>query len=344
MRPKDLIPALNLCLGSKRAVMLWGPPGVGKSDLIAQLAASRNEELRDVRLATIDQTDLRGLPVVTRPEPIPPARGKVAKAPKPQVTWAPPDFLPTEGKGILFLDELVSAAPSVQAVAYQLILNRRVGDYVMPDGWGIIAAGNRAGDRSLVHTMPSALSNRFVHLDYTIHNDDWHEWADTHKLNTFVTGFLRFRPALLHAHDPSKNERAFPTPRSWAFVSDLVGNSHELSSGTFELVKGCVGEGAATEFQGYLAVYRDLPTAAEILKDPTKVKVPSRPDGQYAVSSMLLEHTTAKTVKAVMDYINRLPVEFHVFFLRSVLSRNRSLCNDPAVQKWLRENSKLVLN
>lgn len=336
MRPRSLKSTLNVCLNSGRAVFVWGPPGVGKSDLVASLALQRKEELRDVRLNMMDPTDLKGLPFKT-------TRGAGKKV-HDVCGWLTPDFLPTDGKGILFLDELNSAPPSVQAAGYQLILNRRLGDYVLPDGWGIIAAGNRAGDRAIVHAMPSPLANRFVHLDFTIHNEDWHEWADKHDINTIVTGFLRYRPALLHKYDAKDNPRAFPTPRSWSFVSQLVGDGSLSGEDFLETLTGTVGEGAAIEFTAYMQVYRGLPTAESIIKKPLEVPVPGndKQAERYATVSMLPEHTDAKTIAPIMLYINRFPVEFQVCFMRTVLTKNTALTATAAVRDWIAKNSSVL--
>ena len=190
MKPSFHRQALNKAIEAKRPVMLWGAPGVGKSDVVAQVAEKRGVELRDVRLSLLDPVDLKGFP-------IPDHDNK-------QMTWLPPHFLPAmtvkkarallntkdgkktalpdhlmpnDSQGILFLDELPSAPQAVQAAAYQLILNREIGNYTLPEGWAIIAAGNREEDRAVVHKMPSALANRFVHLNFDIHLDDWCEWA-----------------------------------------------------------------------------------------------------------------------------------------------------------------------
>jgi len=336
MRPRSLTHAINVHLDLGQPIFLWGAPGVGKSDLIANLAVRRKEELRDVRLNMMDPTDLKGLPFKS-------SHG-VGKKARDVCAWLTPDFLPTEGKGILFLDELNSAPPSVQAAGYQLILNRRLGDYFLPDGWNVVAAGNRAGDRAVVHAMPSPLANRFVHLDFTIHNDDWHEWADKHEINNIVTGFLRYRPALLHKYDPKENPRAFPTPRSWSFASKLVGSDALSGEDFHEVLKGTVGEGAAVEFVAYMQVYRNLPTAAEIIKKPLEIPVPGsdKQAERYATVSMLNEHVDAKTIAPIMQYVNRFPPEFQVCFMRTMLVRNVSLSATASVRDWIAKNSSVL--
>ncbi len=211
MKPSSIRVTLKHMLAKQRPVFLWGPPGCGKSDVVRQIAADLKTELRDVRLSLLDPIDLKGFPTIS--------------VDKKQMKWLPADFLPTKGKGILFLDEMNSAPQSVQAAAYQLVLNRKIGDYELPVGWSVLAAGNRASDRSVVHAMPAALANRFVHLDFDVNVEDWSHWAMDNDIHLDVRAFIRFRPNLLHSFDANTNPRAFPTPRSWAFVNDIYKNS-----------------------------------------------------------------------------------------------------------------------
>jgi len=191
--------------GHHTPVMIWGPPGVGKSELVAQVAKSHEVPLIDIRLSQLEPSDLRGIPF------------RVDHA----VEWAVPRMLPDAsrhgGTGILFLDEITSAAPAVSAAAYQLILDRALGDYQVPDGWVIFAAGNRQGDRGVTYSMPTPLANRFTHYNFDVNLDDWVLWAHRNKIDERVIAFLRFRPELLFDFDPALDPVAFPTPRSWEF-------------------------------------------------------------------------------------------------------------------------------
>ena len=166
----------------KQGVFIWGSPGIGKSDLVKTLADKTSRELVDIRLSTIDPVDLRGLPTID-------GNSSLTK-------WLPPDFLPqnTTKPGILFLDEINVAPPSVQAAAYQLILDRKLGDYKVPENWIIIAAGNRIGDRSVTFRLPTALSNRFTHFELDPSLEDWTEWAWQNEIDPYIISFLRFQP------------------------------------------------------------------------------------------------------------------------------------------------------
>jgi AAA domain (dynein-related subfamily) len=211
MRPAELLVILEREFLSARdrqhtPVMLWGPPGVGKSQMVAQVAAKHATAVIDIRLSQMEPSDLRGIPF--RLDNI--------------VEWAVPALLPDAKRhgatGILFLDEITSAAPTVSAAAYQLILDRRLGEYRVPDGWAIFAAGNRQGDRGVTYSMPAPLANRFSHFTVEAHLDDWVAWAYANSLDERLIAFLRFRPDLLFDFDPAHNPVAFPSPRSWEFA------------------------------------------------------------------------------------------------------------------------------
>jgi len=158
MKASDISKSLKLLITQKQPVFLWGSPGVGKSQVVKQTATSMQLDIIDVRAILLDPVDLRGIPKIN-------IEG--------MSEWCAPSFLPTTGEGVLFLDELNAAPPLVQAACYQLILDRRIGEYQLPDGWAIIAAGNREQDRAVTHKMPSALSNRFVHIDFTVNSHEW---------------------------------------------------------------------------------------------------------------------------------------------------------------------------
>ena len=191
MRPTELVRALAALIPIKRPLYLWGQPGIGKSSLVRQAADASHLSLVDVRATLLDPVDLRGLPSV--------ARGTAV--------WNPPDFLPKGGNGLLFLDELAQAPPLVQAACLQLTLDRRLGEYELPEGWSVIAASNRSEDRAGTHRLITPLLNRFVHLDLEVSADDWQAWAVTANIATEARAFLRFRPGSI----PQKCSVNFPS-------------------------------------------------------------------------------------------------------------------------------------
>jgi MoxR-like ATPase len=246
----------------RHAVMIWGPPGVGKSSIVVRIAQDNELQFVDVRLSQLAPTDLRGLPV--------PADG-VSR-------WFPPEFLPTDGRGILFLDELNMAPPTMQGVAQQLILDRKVGSYVLPDGWLVWAAGNRKEDRASVHDMPAPLANRFLHLDVGADLDSFRRYAAVRKLDERIPAFLAFRPQLLHALDTRRP--AWPSPRSWEMANTLLAAGADIAP--------AVGDAAAAEFTAFCDVYGKLPGLENILTAKGKGGVwPEEPSSRYALTLSL---------------------------------------------------------
>lgn len=340
MRPSQIVTALSYLIDANQPVMLHGSPGVGKSDVVRQIAKQRDIELIDLRLSQLDPVDLRGVPSVDAKKRI--------------TTWNTPSFLPTDGKGILFLDEINSAAQATQAAAYQLVLDRKLGDYELPPGWAIIAAGNRTTDRAIVNQMSTALKNRFTHLNYEVNNDDWCDWALRNNIAVEVLGFIRFRPMLLNEFEQrneSKEEKervqrlkdaqAFATPRSWEFLSKVV-QQKPSSDVEYELYTGIVGEGAAAEFMGYLKYYRDLPNLDALLMNPGSAKVPEEPATLYALSTGLATKATEDNMERVVKYALRLPAEFQVLLMKDAIARDHGLTQTKPFNEWAIKNADVL--
>jgi MoxR-like ATPase len=243
------------------SVMIWGSPGIGKSSIVAQTAKSHGMEFIDVRLSQLAPTDLRGLPV---------AEKGISK-------WFPPEFLPRKGRGVLMLDELNLAPPAMQGMAQQLVLDRRVGSYEVPEGWFIWAAGNRKEDRAAVFDMPAPLANRFLHLEVEACWESFKTHALSAGVHEQILAFLAFRPELLHRLDPQRP--AWPSPRSWVMASKLHTAGLEIAP--------VVGQAAADEFRSYLELYHELPNLEPILQGVDEAKAipfPKEPSARYAVT------------------------------------------------------------
>lgn len=250
----------------KRPVFLWGPMGIGKSELVASIAESLNAPVIDMRMALLDPTDLRGIGFYN------PATNTM--------DWASPVDLPSMEYAaqfehvILFLDEMNSAPPAVQAAAYQLILNRRIGQYKLPDNVSIIAAGNRETDKGVTYRMPAPLANRFVHFEMRVDFDSWLNWAVTHNVHSDVVGYLSDHKVDLFDFTPTSSSRAFATPRSWTFVSEILREPLGEKQ-VMDVLSGTVGEGIAAKFNGHRKWSGQLPKASDILdgKEKDKLKV-----------------------------------------------------------------------
>jgi hypothetical protein len=251
--PNEAKRSLRKCVKIQRPVFMWGPPGIGKSDIVHQIGAEQEREVIDVRLSLWEPTDIKGIPYYN--------------ADMKTMTWAPPSELPTdpESTAILFLDELNSAAPATQAAAYQLILNRKVGTYVLPKGVSIIAAGNRETDKGVTYRMPAPLANRFVHIELRTDFDDWLMWATSNRIHEQVVGYVSFAKADLYDFDPRSSSRAFATPRTWSFVSELLDDDDLPENTLTDLVAGAVGEGLAIKFMAHRKVAKQMPKPEDIL-------------------------------------------------------------------------------
>lgn len=327
MNPKAIKDALKTLIPLQQPVFLWGAPGVGKSQVVRQVAKKMNLELTDIRAVLLDPVDLRGLPSITD---------------EGTAHWCPPSFLPTTGQGILFLDELNAAPPLVQAACYQLVLDRKVGEYTLPEGWTVVAAGNRENDKAVTHRMPSALANRFVHLDFSVDVSAWLEWAAEQDLPEVVRAFIRFRPNLLHAFDPKKDDKAFPSPRSWEFAARIVGAT-QSSKLQLNMLKGTVGSGAAIEFAGFSRMFNQLPDPEEIINNPGTASIPEEPATLYALCEALAQKAEAQTAESIVAYASRLPAEFGVLLVRDAVKQHRGIVETAAFSDWATANSAVLL-
>ncbi len=282
--------------GFHTPVMLWGPPGVGKSQIVAEVADNHGVTIVDIRLSQMEPSDLRGIPFKSGEK----------------VDWAIPAMLPdvtVHGEaGILFIDEITSAPPSVSAAAYQLILDRRLGEYRVPEHWAIVAAGNRQGDRGVSYTMPAPLANRFSHYEVDVNLDDWAGWAYQHHIDERVIAFLRFRPDLLFDFNPEHNPVAFPSPRSWEFAHRAL---HKFADLPYLLAGGleaCVGKAAGVELFAFVQSLDNLPDIDAILRGESQ-QCPDAIDLQYAVASALVTRAMraggdAALLGHILDYAN----------------------------------------
>ena len=339
MRPAQLSTILDREFLSAREghhtpVMLWGPPGVGKSQIVAQIAARHAVPMIDVRLSQMEPSDLRGIPF------------RVDN----RVEWASPSLLPDATRhgqyGILFLDEITSSPPSVSAAAYQLILDRRLGDYYVPPGWAIFAAGNRQGDRGVTYAMPSPLANRFSHFEVEANLEDWAAWAYENGIDDRLIGFLRFKPERLFDFDPSQHPIAFPSPRSWEFASRALRKFEDLPELLLAALQSCVGPAAGIELHAYIRNLERMPDLDAILAGED-VPLPDELDIQYAVASSLAGRAIRDQgrIGAVLDYAEKFPLRemgvMMVFDIHKAVGQR--LFSVPQFSKWANAVSDAML-
>lgn len=260
--PSEVRTRIMRAINIKRPVFLWGPPGVGKSEVVESIADELGGLLVDLRLGQMEPTDIRGIPFFNKNTE--------------KMDWAPPVDLPDEQLAsqypvvVLFLDEMNTAAPAVQAAGYQLILNRRVGKYKLPDNVVIVAAGNRDSDKGVTYRMPTPLANRFVHLEVRADFDSWQDWATQNFVHQDVVGYLGFAKNDLMNFDPKTGGRAFATPRSWSFVSQFLQDETITEAELYDLISGTVGEGTAIKFMAHRKIASKLPKVDDILSGKVK--------------------------------------------------------------------------
>ena len=257
--PKTAGAAIKAALKKKRPVMLHGAPGIGKSDIVHQIGLELNRPVIDIRLALYDPSDIKGFPYFD----------PSTKSMK----WAPSSELPQDpdSNAILFLDELVSAAPAVQAAAYQLVLNKKIGEYNLPKNVDILAAGNRASDRGVVYKMPAPLANRFTHLDLRVDAEEWIEWAAQKGLHENVIGYISHMKHDLFNHDTKSQSNAFPSPRTWEFTSQYLEMENEIGENSLlDLISGTIGDGLAVKFNAFRKHAAKLPKAIDVLEGKVK--------------------------------------------------------------------------
>jgi hypothetical protein len=288
--PKAAQRSIRKAIQTRRPTFLWGPPGIGKSDIVKQIGIDAGREVVDVRLALWEPTDIKGIPYYNADQ------GKMV--------WAPPSELPTdpESTAIIFLDELNSAPPAVQAAAYQLILNRRVGTYELPKGVDVVAAGNREGDRGVTYRMPAPLANRFIHLEMKIDFDDFQEWAVMNNVHPEVVGYVGFAKQDLYDFDPKSPSKAFATPRSWVFVSDLLKDDDCDIDTLHNLIAGAVGDGLAVKFMAHRKIAGRLPKAEDILKGKVKDLQIKEVSAMYSLTVSLCYELKDQAEKKAKDF------------------------------------------
>ena len=286
---KSLLKAFS----KKRPLFLWGPPGIGKSELVADIAQELGGYMIDLRLGQMEPTDIRGIPFYNKDS------GKM--------DWAEPVDLPTKEFAsqypivVLFLDEMNSAAPSVQAAAYQLILNRRVGKYFLPENVVLVAAGNRESDKGVTYRMPTPLANRFIHQEMRVDFASYQEWAVNNNIHKDVVGYLSFAKQDLYDFDPKSASRAFATPRSWTFVSQILEDEDGDDDTIMNLIAGTVGEGLAVKFMAHRKIAGRMPKPEDILSGKVKDLDVKEVSAMYSLVISMCYELKAAIEKKVPD-------------------------------------------
>ena len=317
----------------KLSLFVWGTFGIGKSTIIKEVADELKINCIDVRISQLEPSDLRGIPKVD---------GIVTR-------WLPPSWLPSDkdSKGILFFDEINLAPPSIQASCYQLILDRRLGDYVLPNGWVVVSCGNRIEDRANVFELPSPLANRFCHIGLRVPTiDEWTDWGLNNgtQIDSRIIAFLQFKPSRIFAYDSKNKDKAIGTPRSWEFCSKLIKDVSDLDV-LETLVSSAVGEAVAIEFIAFIKLQRKI-DVEDLIKNPEKVKEIKEIDLKYSLLPTITEyfnkHKKADVLKSIVLICNNMEAEFSVLLLRLIKSSDKTFFLKEAIQiKEFKELARL---
>ena len=315
--------------------MVWGGPGIGKSEVPEQIAKEMGIPIMDFRANLFDPVDVHGIPRLEPSEQF----GF-------QTTWAPPDIFPTverDGeRGIFMIDELPTAPPATQNAFLQLLITRRVGNYIMPKGWAVVAAGNRLADGAAVYQMPKPVGNRLMHYELEANVDTWCDWAMKNEIDTTLISFMRYRPGLLYSFNA--DEYAFPTPRTWSFVDRRLKLAKSIDAeGMFYGIAAAVGDGPAGEFLAFAKVANKLPDIDNLIAKPETYMPSEDPAVLYALTGAISARAEESKMENIMKLTLKLPTEFQVVLVKGMLAVDRNLINHDTMTKWIEKNSQVVL-
>lgn len=328
------------------SVMLWGAPGIGKSQGVRQMAkmiegeTGKKTVITDVRLLLFNPIDLRGIPT--------------ANADKTLAIWLKPQIFQMDESddiiNILFLDEISSAPQSVQAAAYQIALDRVVGEHRLPENCIVIAAGNRVTDKSVAFKMPKALANRLLHIEIKSDFDSWENWAIKNGINLKIIGFLSFKRDCLLQDDASADQLAFATPRTWEMVSNILNFVKDDAEKEFDLISGLVGSGMAHEFRTWCKVYKELPDIDDIFSGKAET-VPKETDAMYALISAMTEYARAHKEDSAgiansIRYAEKLPPDYSAVLMKNYMCLDDGyknfLMRIPEFTKWMQTKGRYI--
>lgn len=341
VKPSECRQAVLTAIKAKLVPMIHGSPAIGKSSIVHAIAEEFNLKVIDLRLSQCDPTDLLGFPRINEETN---KAGYVPMETFPIAGDSLPPVTNEDGKStgkhydgwLLFLDELPTAPPAVQAAAYKLILDRMVGVHKLHSKVAIVGAGNLESDNALVNPMSTALQSRLMHLTLKLDHKEWMDWARTRGTDFRITAFLGFKPEALHRFDPNHTDYTYPAPRTWHFVDNALKACGTTESDIFEyMAAGCVGDGMATEFINFCKVETELPKFKDIVMAPDTCKVPAEPSILWLLCGFIGNNIAMDNADQVMKYVKRLPAEFQVTALKEAVKRNVGLMSQASVQKWI---------
>lgn len=309
-------------------------PGMGKSSMIKQIAKENKLKLIDIRLAQADITDLNGMPFMNQ------ETGKASFFPFDM--WPTEDMEIPEGYSgwVILLDELSSCSQSVQAAAYKVILDRQVGMHTLHKNVLMVAAGNLTTDKAIVTRMSTALQSRMIHFEVAIDQKGWVDWANANGMDHRIISFINFKPDALHKFDPNHNDVTHANPRTWEFMSDIIKPMEVLNIIDMPTFAGTISEGMAREFFGYTEIFETLPEIKDIVAHPDTAKMGLEQSAHYAVTGLISYHMEAANAKPLLQYLERMPIEFQVIALRGAVKKTPKITRTPDVMRWMQRVGK----
>lgn len=317
LSPVEITESVERAIAQKRAVLIHGMPGVGKSSIARQIADRQNRQLIDMRGATLNPTDVQGMPWVVD--------GKF--------TFLPGYFLPSTGNALIIIDEINRAPMSVMNALMQFALDRRVGENVLSPDVDVIAAANYTTDGGGVSKMPAALSMRFRHLHLRVDPTDWRVWAINNRINVATIGYIGWRGAdALHDFDPTA--LTSPNPRSWAWVSQITDDPPTRPEIMLAEIEGEVGRERAIDYMAYLKTMKDRPNIDAIIQNPTGAPIPDSSELKFATAAALSGRATDNNFGRIIQYLDRLPAEYASFAIMAAVKRVPSLVMVPEYTQW----------
>ena len=334
------------CMEANLVPFIKGPPAIGKSDIVRQVAAEYNLKVLDFRLSQADTTDLNGLPSYSDD--------------KTKATFLPMDTFPIEGDALpikadgtaydgwlLFLDELNSAPLAVQAAAFKIVLDRQVGQHNLHSHVRIVAAGNREIDKAITNRMSTPMQSRLAHFELKIDHKAWLRWAGDKGIDYRIMSFIGFKPEILYNFKPDHNKETYASPRTWEFCNRLINDKKEISAEMIPLMASVIDEVAAREFYSYAKIFKSLITIPQIVANPKKIKIPEEPGTIYALTGTIGYHMKGDNAEKLMQFVERMPIEFQILALQVAIKRDQNedrkgteILSIPSVKTWIRANSQ----
>lgn len=345
---------------------LVGSPGIGKSDIIKQVAKEFELKIIDIRLSQSDPTDLNGFPTLnedrSRCHYAPPITFPLSTDELPirvpgvykkelqtsetdkgmESAWVEVEVTPPiYYKGwLIFLDELTSAPPMVQAAAYKLILDRQVGEHDLHEKVRIVSAGNKITDKAIVQRMSTALQSRVITLEVIISLDEWLIWAEKRGIDKRIMAYIQWRPDMLYKFDANHQDLTYPCPRTWEFTHKLLEIWQTITTQNLVVLAGTVSKGPASEFIAFCQIYQSLPTIDKLLSDPHGVPIDNdKKDLLFAVCSLIGQSFKPSNSKELIIIMERLPIEFRVTACQNILRRDEKLKTEKNLKVWIRANA-----